>query len=135
MLGPPESEHFRTRVAFVFLIGGLVLLFWAWGSWVFRASTPAMAGRIPTAPRVLNGVSEGGLSPAERVRVVRAVWQYLLFGLVLVLLVIFGTYAIVRASRRYRAAGEEKEAKKPPDRRDAWSMHKLSPEDEESGPA
>lgn len=129
MLGPPGSEQYRTRVAFVFLIGGLALLFWAWGSWVFRASTPAMASRIPTAPRMVDGVNATGMSPAERARVVRAVWQYLLFGLVLVLLVIFGTYAIVRASRRYRAASEAKK-KKPPDRLDAWSMYKLPAEDD-----
>jgi len=130
MLGPPGSEQYRTRVAFVFLIGGLALLFWAWGSWVFRASSPAMAGRIPTAPQMIDGVRETEMSTAERSRVVRGgVAQFLLFGLALVMLVIFGTYTAVRASRRYRAASEAKQ-KKPLDRLDAWSMYKLPAEDD-----
>lgn len=127
MLGPPGSEQYRSRVAFLLLVVGLALLFWAWGSWMFRASTPATAARIPPATAIAGDRAGNVATPAERVRVVRAVWQFLFFGLVLVMLVIFGTYTTVRAVRRYRAALEAKD-KKPPDVRDAWSMHKLPTE-------
>lgn len=127
MLGPPGSEQYRTRVAFLFLVVGLALMFWAWGSWIFRASAPATAARIPTASAITGDSPENIASPRERVRVVRAVWQFLFFGLVLVMLVIFGTYTTVRAVRRYRATLEAK-GKSPTDARDAWSMYKLPAE-------
>jgi hypothetical protein len=45
-LGIPKTDHKRVRLALVFLLLGLLLLVWAWGSWAYRTSvstaTPMM---------------------------------------------------------------------------------------------
>ena len=34
----PKTDHKRIRLALVFLLLGLLLLVWAWGSWAYRMS-------------------------------------------------------------------------------------------------
>lgn len=129
MLGTPGTEEQRMRVGFSFLIIGLLLVFWAWGSWIYRTSVPVQAqamARSQTSDGSLDQESEQGAA-GDRVRVARAFWLFLLVGGALVLLVIFGSYVIVRAMRRYRSvleAQDQESTNKP----DVWSMHKVPPD-------
>ena len=43
ILGKPGSEQHRSRLGFILLALGLLLMLWAWGSWIFRESVPAKA--------------------------------------------------------------------------------------------
>lgn len=131
MLGTPGTEQHRTRLGFICLGLGLLLVFWAWGSWIYRASVPAQAQAIAKVQSASNG-DEGDAPDAEgnRIKVARALWLFLLVGAGLVLLVIFGTYVVVRAIRRYRTVLESSDE----DRGigpDAWSMHKLPADDDD----
>jgi len=132
MLGTPATEQQRLRVGFLFLTLGLLLVFWAWGSWIYRASVPAQAQAIARAQAEPDD-AEGTPNNArgERVKVARAMWLFLLVGAGLVLLVIFGTYVLVRAIRRYRAVLESDEDDRSM-HSDVWSMHKLPPDDDDS---
>ena len=123
-IGMRGSDQHRTRFGLVFLVIGIILLLWAWGSWIYRASSTveregAIAQSVPTP------------SP-DAVRAVRLSPLILLVGLLLVLLVLFGSYALIRAARRYRALADRKRPPPTP-ADDVWAMNKpRNREDEES---
>ena len=123
-VGTPGSDQHRTRLGLPFLVLGTILMLWAWGSWIYRASNP-----LETA----GATSEHLPAPSTKtVRAVRISPLILVVGLVLVLLFFFGSYAIVRAARRYRdLVGRKRPPPTPSD--DVWTMHKLQdrPDDEE----
>ncbi len=120
--GAPGSEPNRTRMGLVFLVVGIVLVMWAWGSWIYRASVPA-----ETAGALSERVTAGN---PDVVRAARLSPLVLLVGLLLVLVVLFGSYTLVRAMRRHRALADRK--RPPPTAADdAWAMNKLrNPDDE-----
>jgi len=118
-------------MGFLFLILGLLFVFWAWGSWIYRSSVPAQAQAIVGAQTV--GAEDALGTPgtlAKRTEVARAMWLYLLVVGGLVLLVLFGTYAVVRALRRYRTVLESG-GPEHTENGDVWSMHRLPPDDED----
>jgi hypothetical protein len=131
MVGSASSDQNKARLGFLFLIVGLVLIFWACGSWMYRASVPVHAQAQVRAQG--NGVQQDELPDGlgDRAQVARALWLFLIVGAGLILLVLFGTYAIVRAARRFRSTLEPEKPEEP-DTRDVWSMHRLADEDEET---
>lgn len=131
MLGTPGTEQHRTRVGFLFLMLGLLLVFWSWGSWIYRASVPVQAQAMVEAQTVGGeGAPTGNGTIGDRAEVARTMWLVLLVGSGLVLLVLFGTYAIVRALRRYRVVLES-DGPRNTQAADVWSMHRLPPDDDD----
>lgn len=121
-IGMRGSDQHRTRLGLVFLVIGIILMLWAWGSWIYRASTAveregAIAQNVP-APST-NTVRALLLSPLV-----------IVLGLFLVLLVLFGSHTLIRAARRYRALTDRK---RPPPTLvdDVWAMNKLRNRDDE----
>ena len=132
MLGQPESEHNRFRVGMLFLAIGILLLLWAWGSWLFRSSvpvepTPVIQGSswtlLPAA-----SAAEGDANQSEARRGLARVSLIMMTFLLILIAVCFGGYAVIIAARRYRALMERKQAT-PTRCDDVWSMHRL-PDDE-----
>ncbi len=121
IFGMRGSNHHRTRVGLVFLVVGAGLLAWAWGSWIFRASNPVeMEGVVAQPPRAPN---------PESVRAFLLSPLVFIVGLLLVLLVLFGSHVLIRAARRYRALDARKRTPTPSE--DVWAMNKLRNHDED----
>jgi hypothetical protein len=117
--GLSDSDPKRLRAGLVFLVMGVLLMLWAWGSWLFRSATADTPG----------AADKGGALPAgETVQAVQAGPAVLLLVLFLVLVFLFASYAIVRSSRRFR---ELIFRKRPPPTAsdDVWAMHKPPPHD------
>ena len=121
-IGIHGSDQHRTRFGLVFLVIGIILLLWAWGSWIYRATNPvereeAITQNVP-APSP-NTVRAFLLSPLV-----------IIVGLMLVLLVLFGSHALIRAARRYRALADRKRPPPTP-ADDVWAMNKLRNRDDD----
>jgi amino acid transporter len=165
MLGQPEGEHYRVRLGIIFLVIGLLLVLWAWGSWVFRVSAgspenptgavpireggqspsepPASAGAdargrwrpeitatpgfqiasrpAPKAALASFGGAPPGRSPPDAERLVPLT---ALTVLLLLIVFLFGAFAIVIGTRRWQALAAHKRAPPTPNA-DVWAMHKL----------
>jgi len=117
------SDQHRMRLGLPLLVIGLILMLWAWGSWIYRASIPVETGGVV--------VQEVPAPSPDAIRAARLSPLVLLVGLLLVLLVLFGSHALIRAARRYRALANRK--RPPPTAADdVWAMNKLrNREDEE----
>ncbi len=116
IFGGTEREQHRVKYGVLFLVVGVVLMLWAWGSWIYRTSKTSegasLAGDL------------GAQTLGETEKAVRLAPSVLL-GVALVILVFFvASYVFVRASRRYRMSLERRTAA-PTDSRDVWSTHKL----------
>jgi len=121
-LGLRGSDQHRKRLGLPFLVIGIVLILWAWGSWIYRASKSVE--REGT-------VAQNVISPSpDTIRAVRLSPLVLMVGLFLVLLVLFGSYALIRVARRYRALADRKRPPPTP-ADDVWAMNKLRHRDEE----
>ncbi len=122
-----DADPKRMRVGMLFLAVGLVLLLWAWGSWVYRASVPA------TDVSISAGSPSSAPSPDVE-RAARASPAMLVGALLLVLVFLVGSYAIVRGSRRFREALLPSRPT-PTASDDVWTMHKTPPAaaDEDEG--
>ena len=121
-LGMRGSDQHRKRLGLPLLVIGIILMLWAWGNWIYRASKSVeregtIAQNVP-AP-----------SP-DTVLAVRLSPLVLLVGLLLVLLVLFGSHALIRAARRYRALADRKRPPPTP-ADDVWAMNKLRNRDDE----
>jgi len=133
ILAKRDPEQLRVRIGFACLIVGALLLFWAWASWMYRSSVSAQAhAQVLVRVQGANGSDTTGPQQAlhDRAKLARALWLFLIVGLGLVFIVLFGTYAIVRAVRRHRAQtlkNEEDSSEEP----DVWQMHRLPPDDED----
>ncbi|MFQ5591151.1 MAG: hypothetical protein ACE5HE_08320 [Phycisphaerae bacterium] len=118
------TDSGRIRVAVAILVIGVVLILWSWGNWVYRASVEERPSRA---------VSTQAAAPdAQRDRAIKVLPQVLAYAAVIVLVALFGGYALLRASRRYReAAGRDRST--PSAVQDVWAMHKTPPyeQDEE----
>jgi hypothetical protein len=141
MLGQPNSEQHRFRLGILFLVIGLVLVLWAWGSWVYRMSVPEEPDRSgresrisvmgPPASAAIAPIEPLGKRPVARLgESPRAPSLVPLTTMTIVLLLVlffFGTLAVVVGTQRWRAMADRKRAVPTPNE-DVWAMHKL-PED------
>lgn len=121
-LGMHGSDQHRKRLGLPLLVIGITLMLWAWGNWVYRASKS-----LEREGTIAQDVSTP--SP-DTIRAVRLSPLVLLVGLLLVLLVLFGSYALIRAARRYHAIADRKRPPPTP-ADDVWAMNKLRNRDEE----
>jgi len=121
-LGMRGSDHYRKRLGLPLLVIGIILMLWAWGSWIYRASIPVV--------REAATVQDIPAPSPDTIRAVRLSPLVLLVGLLLVLLVLFGSHALIRAARRYRALAERKRPPPTP-ADDVWAMNKLRNRDDE----
>ena len=136
ILGTPGSEQFRYRVGWLFLAFGVALVLVAWGSWIYRVSmrgeseisVPELDTESTLGDAGRNSLGDEGIPTMARQAAVGLLPLWLMSTLLLLLSFLFGSYAITRASRRYRAAAERQRAS-PTASEDAWSMYKLPDDD------
>jgi len=132
-LGIGSSEPRRITAATILLVLGVLLLLWAWGSWVYRANVKrqeAVTARVATAPEVgtTPAASDGN---AARERAIRTIPFAMMVILLVLLVVLIGFVLISRAARRYFAALNRKRMA-PTVAQDVWSQHRLPDEVEAS---
>lgn len=98
------SDQKRIRTALIFLVMGMLLLVFAWGSWVYRTPTPPMAVE-----------STGGPERADAVGGATTSWQWLVAVTVVVLVLLFGGYLLLRLGRPLEGTwGGQETAMSPP---------------------
>jgi len=114
--GNSDMEQRRSRLGLLFLVAGVLLVLWAWGSWIYRTSTRAASGIV--------AVDVADDAPVDAAKVIRAAPMVLLGVALVVLAFLVASYVFVRASRRYRQSLERR-PNPPTDSTDLWSMHKL----------
>lgn len=126
--GSTSQEIKRLRIALVLLLIGAVFIIWAWTSWMYRSAnivaTQTLLRTEPIEPDPKNMLAARGLG------------LLLFVGLLLVLLVLFGGYAIVRAGRKHRER-LLRPAPPPSAIDDIWSKHQprsIDLEDDEGTP-
>lgn len=117
--GGDESPQNRTTLGLAFLVVGLLLLMWAWGSWIYRTSKAVPPIAVTRAADV----------PEESARFMGLVPGMLIGGVLLLVVFLAATFVLVRSSRRYRQSLTRKSAA-PTDSSDVWSMHRV---DDSSG--
>jgi hypothetical protein len=117
-----EIEQRRMTVGLGFLVVGLVLLMWAWGSWIYRASNTAK-------PIAVNRAEDAA---EQTVKTVAIAPGMLVGGVILVVVFLAASFVFVRASRRYRQSLVRR-GSPPSDTTDVWSMHKLKEFDDSGG--
>ena len=127
MLGRPESEHNRVRVGLLFLVVGVLLLLWAWGSWLFRASVPDERPPVvrESSLMILPAAVASEAAPVDPQQALGRSSFLLMTLLLLLIAFCFGAYAAVIAVRRHRELMERKRAVPTPNE-DAWAMHRVS---------
>ena len=114
ILGEPGSERYRSRLGLLMLVIGIVLLLWAWSSWLYRASVPTK----------VDGHAEILVEPtAQRMLALRSSPLFLMVFFVLILAFFVGSYVVVRMIRRYRDTVLRNRAA-PTDAQDVWRMHR-----------
>lgn len=143
MLGQPDSEQNRFKLGVLFLVIGLLLVLWAWGSWVFRVSADARdkAKHEAVIPIVQPPFVRGATFAIDPLILIAATIAgtdaesgglslLALTSMTVVLLLIvflFGALAIVVGTRRWQTLAGRKRAPPTPNA-DVWAMHKV-PED------
>jgi|CXWL01.1.fsa_nt_gi heme/copper-type cytochrome/quinol oxidase subunit 2 len=118
-----DIEQRRTTLGLAFLVLGLVLLMWAYGSWIYRNSTRAQ----PIAAD-----HQAGDEVDVAAKAVRIAPGLLLGGALLFVVFLAATFVFVRSSRRYRQSLSRRSSP-PSDTTDVWSMHKLKDFDDSGG--
>lgn len=117
MGGSEPSEQNRLRIGLAMLVAGVLLMLWSWGSWAYRLSA-----NLPKQ----NITGEIALSPSsDQVQAASAMRWFLIVAFIVAAVAIFGSYVLLRISRRYREAASRLPAE-PTDYQDVWSMHKVS---------
>lgn len=108
-----QDAQKRTTLGLAFLVLGLVLLMWAWGSWMYRTSTAAK-------PIAVSRSVDAGEESEKAVRIAPAM---LVGGILLVVVFLAATFVLVRSSRRYRQSLlKRRGAATTSD--DVWAMHR-----------
>ncbi len=121
---PSSDGSARARVGYVVLGLGMMLVLWAWGSWIYRASSPPRANVTTQVEGAPDSATQKRLRDEDVPKAVKTLPFFLMSGFVLVLVFLFGSWALARALRQYRYALQRKKPA-PTDARDVWAMHKL----------
>ncbi len=121
------GEPNRMKIGLVFLVLGLLLLGWAWGSWAFRATRTPAATTLSLTP-----ADDLPDSTPEEKRAVAAtsLSLVLLTIMVLFLVVLTGSFVVVRFGRRYFSMIGRRAAA-PTASQSVWEMHKAPHHDVE----
>lgn len=132
--GTPGPEASRNRVGFALLVVGIVLLLFAWFSWLYRTSTPDVAPPVEhetqsSALVPVQPLNESG--PGQQAAFVQAAPMLLMVTFLLILVFLIGSLILVRGIRRYLAAGDH-ERRPPTPSDDVWSMHRAHDEFDEN---
>jgi uncharacterized membrane protein YidH (DUF202 family) len=109
-----DTPQNRTTLGLAFLVIGLLLLMWAWGSWIYRTSKA-----IP--PIAVKGAAD---STDESTRFLGVAPGMILGGVLLMVVFLAASFVLVRASRRYRRSLTRRPTVAT-DASDVWSMHKV----------
>lgn len=109
-----DLEQRRTALGLAFLVLGLMLLMWAWGSWMYRTSTRSKPITVERSSEV----------DEDSEKAARMAPEMLIGGIVIVVVFLVGSLVFVRASRRYRKSLKRRPGE-PTDTTDVWAMHKL----------
>ena len=138
-----RNQASRVRAGLAVLVIGTLLVLWAWGNWLYRTTKLSEAGRNARAVRVDTpspdvepgrprrtrpgnaAVTEEAGEPEKNPALVRLAAAVLSVGALLILVYLFGSYAIIRSARRLRAKLREPEAPGADLPPDAWSMHRA----------
>lgn len=120
-LGIPGAESNRLRVGVVFLVIGFLLLGWASGNWIYRADQ--LGGEaVMIAPE--------GTAAADPAALGSALGLVLLFGFIVALVVLIGSYVIIRGARRRQSVLQRGHAGSTASD-DVWSTHRVPEFDDE----
>lgn len=136
-LGTPYEEGHRVRVGSVFLIVGIFMVAWAWGNWIYRTAKARDAAAQYRATEAVRDSADSeaaserpargprlATQPKERqVAVLKSAAFALVAALGAFLVVLVGSYAIVRGARQYRRLAALERAA-PTEAIDVWSMQK-----------
>jgi hypothetical protein len=123
-LGGLGGEPNRVKVGLVFLLLGGLLLAWAWGSWVYRTATTR---QVPDA--VVAAEDSPPVTPEKKAAAARSLSLVLLTGLALFLVVLLGSFVIVRYGRSY-FDGISRRRAAPTTHSSVWDMHRPPRPDE-----
>lgn len=122
-----HSELHRNKIGAAFLLVGVVLILWAWGSWTYRTWSAAPAAAVAPAEERPPDASRGAM--------VRTLPSFLIVVVVLVLIVLVGSFLLARWGRRLRDSRLQRATVSTPSE-DVWHMHRLPHvEPKEAGPA
>lgn len=98
-------ERRRFRVGILVLSLGIILMLWAWGNWMYRATM--VAESLPAAqPASTNGASTSNAATALA--------RLLIYGFILVIAILLGSFVVIRAMRRNMAAATRRPAEPTP---------------------
>ncbi len=117
-----DAQQKRTTMGLGFLVLGLILMMWAWGSWIYRTSTTAR-------PQIIGRSAE---TTEETEKAIRIAPSMLAGGVLLVVVFLAATFVFVRSSRRYRQSLTRRGAA-PTSASDVWSTHRLKDFDDSGG--
>ncbi|MBI4718286.1 MAG: hypothetical protein HY763_10810 [Planctomycetes bacterium] len=106
----------QSRTGLIILVLGLVCVLLAWGSWVYRLSAEKPDAVLRAAGAAADTVPERAASGLGFLMAV---------ALFLVLFALLGSYAILRAARRYRQATDRRPPL-PSASDDVWSMRSVT---------
>jgi len=137
----PTADRSRIRTGSALLLAGVVLVLWAWGTWVYRTSKLSQSlGLVPAertappkwraAPGFENPQSPSPLATtppptARRLRGLRLALWLMVIGLLAVFTLI-AAIAAARAARRWKASLLRR-PQGPTEVSDVWVMHKPPP--------
>lgn len=124
--GSPDQKRFRAGI--VILVMGIVLVIWAWGSWIYRSSGDTPVSSNIDRPEDRNEPFNPAADDTDSVEVARTLPTMLMYGFILFVVVLVATFILVRTTRRYLAAYARKRAP-PTAANDIWSTHKLPDDD------
>ncbi len=115
----PATGQTRIRFGTLSLVLGVLLIAWAWGSWMYRQSVEA---DVPNSIQAVEPAAQ-----ADQAAPAMALARLLLISFVLILAILLGSYGLSRSIRRYQARFRHERAPAT-DTTDVWAGHRL-PED------
>ena len=117
-LGSNGWEQNSTRLGLAFLLLGVLLMLWAWGSWSYR--TGASGGGLGAAPAVQ------AQPKVDRAKAVKSLPALLAAGVLAVLLFLGASLVIRRWSKAMREAANRRQSDPTP-AEDVWASHRTPP--------
>ncbi|MHC5108767.1 MAG: hypothetical protein ACYTHJ_02675 [Planctomycetota bacterium] len=112
-----NAEQRRFKTGLLTLIGGVLMIVWAWGLWIYRSTAPKA--------RFVEEMADEGQPAVNSSAPASALAQLLIVALILAIVVLVGTLVIKRSWRRFLTDGRSGKTTGASHAGDAWSMHKL----------